>query len=735
VADEVLALTGARTKIVWVHCVEGRPKGWDAVSTEYELKGFDTQDRKERVILPGPASYANPCISPDGELVFYTDAVTSTIYVVNFDGSGKREFGKGYVLCSWRQPVDRSQWLYFTTIGYSNGPVARCRIDDPTVREIVWEKDQAAHTLTVSADGTHAGSEFPWPYAGVAVLPNVSWKQYGNGCNGCIAPDNSYRFFHMGEEVGHDGIIMYDDGGTNRRAINFRGPLPADSWVPRWTNDVRFLTTNSPIGFPDADIYLGKFDSTFMKIEKWVKITSAPSQDTKACGWIDPGLGQYDGEVPCAVEIPAVLTPGGDWEFEWGDGVKEKASAGKHTFQKPGSWTITARKGDAVLKGWMNAQPQKAPAVREVRLLDEANLQVVFDERVALKDAKATLQSEVPVTALALDGEGFGLMASLGGKLGKSEVLRLQGVHDRAQVPNEVKGDVKIERPAWPVNRTGLVFLWETAKKPGNFQYSDKSASFNRTDLRLVRMARYDRFGAMRLDGGVVLATDGGSGIASECMKTHEFSIEATITPFNIYQTSGGAGRILGCNPENGEGPNVALCQDGPKLMLLVKTAANNNAAVRRLQLCDLADQAPNHVVVSFAADKLSCYLNGKLVKETDEVKGTLSWGRPQFENGLHMGGRENASFPWRGLLEGVAVFSRALTAEDAASDYAVYARMLKARKQPKQIELDARVAVMSDVPRLADIAPYRDALMVNEYDVVKVLRGKYKAKKMRVAQ
>ncbi|HUU95521.1 MAG TPA: hypothetical protein VM487_07260, partial [Phycisphaerae bacterium] len=623
VAEEVLALTGARTKVVWVHCAQGRPKGWDAVSPEYELKGFDTKDGKQRVILPGPASYANPCISPDGELVFYTDAVTSTIYVVNWDGTGKREFAKGYVLCTWRHPEDRSQWLYFTANGYSSGPVVRCRIDDPTIRETVWEKEQAAHTLTVSADGTHAGSEFPWPYAGVAVLPNVSWKQYGNGCNGSIAPDNSYRFFHMGEEVGHDGIIMYDDGGANRRLISFRAALGADSWVPRWTNDVRFLTTNSPIGFPDAEIYLGKFDGTFTKVEKWVKVSNEPSQATKACGWIDPGLGQYEGEVPCTIAIPPVLTPGGGWEFDWGDGTKTKGAAGKHTFAKAGSWTITARRGDAVLKGWMNAQPQKAPSVREVRLLDESNVQVVFDERVMLKDAKATLKSKVQVTGLTLDGEGFGLVAGLGGKLGKSEVLRLEGVYDRAQVPNAVKGEVKLERPAWPVNRTGLVFLWETAKRPGSFQYSDNARAFNRTDLRPVRMARYDLWGAMRLAGGVVLAVDGGSGIVSECMKTQEFGFEATITPFNIHQSSGGSGRILGCNPENGDGPNVALCQDGAKLVLAVRMAADR-PQVRRVELCALADQAPNHVVVTFAAGKLSCYLNGKLAKETDELKGAL---------------------------------------------------------------------------------------------------------------
>jgi hypothetical protein len=41
-AQEVLKYTGARTKIVWLHSLIGKGHGWDAISAEYELRGFDT---------------------------------------------------------------------------------------------------------------------------------------------------------------------------------------------------------------------------------------------------------------------------------------------------------------------------------------------------------------------------------------------------------------------------------------------------------------------------------------------------------------------------------------------------------------------------------------------------------------------------------------------------------------------------------------------------------------------
>ena len=734
-AGQILAMTGARTKIVWVHSL-GRNKGWDGVEPTYELKAFDTDEGKARVVLPGPASYANPCISPDGEKILYTDGLTNTIFVINWDGSGKKELAKGYVLCTWRKPDDRSQWLYFTRDGYMTGPVVRCRIDDPSVSEIVWSKDQAAHTLSISADGTHAGSEFPWPFAGVAVFPNVSWRQYGNGCNGCIAPDNSYRFFHMGEEIGHDGVIFYDDGGANRRAIRFRQGF--DSWVPRWSTDVRFLTTNMPIGGPDADIYIGKFDSAFTKVESWIRISYDPGQDTKAFAWIDPGLGQYEGEVPFDVAVSSVPTRGSEWAFDYGDGTVDASRT--HRYVKAGTYAISARHGDTTLKGYVNARERKPPSVREALLLDATHVQLTFDERVRLKDAAASTKSGAAAKSIAPDGEGLSLMIEFEKPLPRRDAIRLSGVLDLAQEPNAVAGEIRVERPPWPIDRAGLVFLWQDAKSP-SFQYSSTARAFNRTSLKSVWMARFNQDGAMLLAGGAFLAPDAASGVAAECSRTGQFSLEALVVPHNIHQGHPeDPRRIIGCNREGGIGDvNLALCQEGANLVAFIRSrpadSKDQNGAVRRVELCTLADRSPNHVVLTWAAGRLACYLNGKLVKESGEVAGVLYWGKGRFEDGLHMGGRGDVRFPWRGRLEGIAIFSRELSAEEAAGDFAAYSKITSARKPPPRIELQAKVSALSDIPKPIEVAPYRDALVVNEYEVVKVLRGKYKGPRMRVAQ
>ena len=102
----------------------------------------------------------------------------------------------------------------------------------------------------------------------------------------------------------------------------------------------------------------------------------------------------------------------------------------------------------------------------------------------------------------------------------------------------------------------------------------------------------------------------------------------------------------------------------------------------------------------------------------------------------MSFGGRgEETRFPWRGKLEAMAIYNRVVEANEAAADFAAYQQILASRRPLPQFELQARLIATSAVPKPAEIAPYRDALIVNEYQVEKVLRGKYDAKTVRVAE
>jgi hypothetical protein len=733
--DDVLNLTGGqRVKFVWQHCVQGEGKDWDAAVPDYELIGFDTAvDTQPRTILPGPASYANPCISPDGEWVLYTDTTNNTLYKVKWDGTGKQEFAKGYMLCCWRNPADSTQWVYFTEDGNSKGKLVRCRLDNPAKREIMLSKQQAAHTLSVSADGTRAGSEFPWPNAGVAYLPDRGWRQYGGGCNANIAPDNSYRFFHMHHS--HMQIEMYEDGGVQERAIVTQ-PVPnRDAWVPRWSTDVRFLTITGPIAGMDADIYFGRFDDKFTKVEKWVKISTAIGQDTKAYAWVDMGLGQYAGEVPYSISIPA---PGeGEWQWDFGDGATAKGTSANHIYEKAGTYTITAKKGETTVKGRMDAQVKSIPKTAWVKAIDARNVNILFTKAMTAATPVFTFTSGTTVERWKMSGDDRELMLTLKADMPAEDTLAISGFTDQNQQPNAVEiRDVKIKVPEWPVNRTAMLYRWENGQQKNFFSLNNKVVPI---EIASQGEARLGRNGEMVLSGGAFVNVDMHTPVwqwmLTECSRSNEFSAELIIKPINLEQgTAEKPATILAMFGDNKTQRGFRLGQVKNQLILNV----NQEGGDKVYQLGMLPDANAHHVMVTFGKGSILAYIDGKLMVKPadnstkDELPGRLSWGAVRH---LALGGESVYEMvPWQGRVEGLALYSRVLSAEEAAQNAAIAVKRLAARKIVPQVQIQVKLKAKTSVPKPTEIAPYTRALVVYEYEIVKVISGTLTAKTIRVA-
>ena len=734
-AAEVFEMTGARTKIVWEHQIATSPMtNWDGTSPDYELVCFDTAEGKQRVVLPGPGSFVNPSITLDGERIIFTDGPSGKVYIVDWDGKNKTQVASGFGLSTWVDPKTGTQWFFVTT----DGKVFRHQVYDPEIKELVWDQTHVSLRFTVSADGTHAGAELPWPRCGVAILPNVLSRQYGRGCNAYLAPDNSYRFMHMGETGGHRGVMMYDDGGVNRRRILFNnvpGRENEASWAPRWTTDVRFLTLSCPIGGAYQEIFIGEFDDDFTRVVRWIQISDELGQDIKGHAWIaPPGLGYSSGEAPLTVEFPAPEREG-EWEWDYGTGDKEKAPAGKHTYAKGGRYRVTARQGKTEVEGSVHVYRAKPPTVTATDLKDETRMVVAFDEPVQLKDTKISLASGIPVKGWSLDTGGIDLVVELGGRITGDDTLHIEGVYDRSQVPKAlVENDVLVSRPPWPADRSGLVFLWETQEK-SNFQRDAGRDAFSATRVTTWRRGTYSRTGAMSLQGGVLFALDAGMGVYSGCTKAQQLTVEAVVTPANLYQGwKEHPHWIMACaSGRSMSDVNFLLGQEGRKLVFCLKQnpAPDDDEAepsVKRVELCELPEGRPTHVVISYEPGRFACYVNGKQVVQTDEVTGSLEWRPLPFDTGLSFGGGKNwggiGHPPWRGELEGIAIYSRAVDAEEAAKNFAAYDAMIKARPVVRRVELRGRLVEKSTVPDLGQIAPYRDALVVYEYEVEKVLEA-----------
>ncbi len=713
---------------------------------------------KSTVIYQGRARGA--CINFAGDKVVFLK-LDGRVCVMNIDGSNFRELtntkNRNASAIEW----PAGDWVYYSEQGASPDGVFNAREKDDTqdkrtIRRVnvltgedelagmaprkIWQLSMAANTTKTSGRFTVTGALLDFSD------PGTKLNSRELNC-GTVVSMNGMFLTEMAHS--HADILIWDWSlATLMRQfhVNEWAKMPNDGRVyfyrPRWAvNSDRWIVMTQGMDF-------GCTKQTNMVLYNWrdgrqIQVTRNPLAG-EACDegedfWLD-GMATdlanapLEGEAPFTVELKSDKLAERRWQWDYGDGTREKATVGRHTFTEPGDYTVTATTGKTVLRQAVTVLKRQPPHMT-LRVLDDHHVLAEFDEPMMLDAASVTLASGTPVARVKAGTLGRDLLISLEAPLPRRDNLTLTGAFDRAQVPNPpVKETVPVVQPPWPANRAGLVFLWE----------SDGTASLCMDQARgwfdPVRMnpwgqARFDRFGAMLLEGGAMYASDTSRCITERCRTKGEWSLEAMLTAVNAFQgRPGRPRRIIGCRRDGDPDFSFSLDQEAGQLSVALTLQNGSDAPkAHRALLGPVTEGQPQLVAVSYTPGKLRGWLNGKLTLEED-VSGQLTWQNSAFVDGLHFGGREQMGTLWRGTIEGVAIYSRALSADDAHGSYQAYSDVLKARPKIKKIRLTATLAAKTAVPRPEEIAPYRNALLVHEYRVLNVLQGEYSGKRIRVA-
>ena len=752
VAARVLKLTGAETRIVWL-----RNKQWQTNKGSVQggggcsIMALDTGGQGERELVPTGELY-NPLISPSGQQVIYTAKTDGKqqIHCVDWNGANSRILGEGFAQWIWREPGTGVQWVYACDAADDNLTfVERFQFDKPTIRERFYT-GRLSKGFSLSADGTRVVSEFPHPNTGMLYTRTgqLDRKDYRTGCNTYISPDNSYFVTIM--DGGHGLVTLYKPDGS-RRDVSVTPPglklrmdgIKGVMWNPKWASDARHLSVAGPVknlGSDRADIWLGQFADDFNSIAKWVQVTANDYMDTYAYVWVDPGLGRYAGEAPYTLAVPSALTGTGTWQWTFGEGATGKD--GKHTYVKAGTYTVTAKQGARTLVGTVNVAAQVPPKLLSAAALDDRRVLLTCSEPIEVAAANVKLASGAVATKLSLDSEESGIIAEFTAPLAAKETLMVAGVTDRAQVPKAMApATVQVIMPDWPSNRAGLTYLWQNARTRNlildarlGLPVSSSLSGFSNYQLSLP--ARFNRFGAaLATGGGYVLNPGASKHIFEGISKTGQFSFEIVVTPADLTQTKGTDDKPIAIVDWGyGWGNGIFwLFQEKDKLLVgLSKKWGDKNPEV--FEMATLPDTKPHHVVVSIADKRLAFYLDGKKVKEIDPSPASfIMGGAPPFQLAAHQPNPHKNT--WRGKFEYLAMYNRFIEEPEAAKNAAAVAATLAQRKALPQIELQAKLVAKSQIPAPAQMLPYRNALVVNEYQVEKVLEGTYTPKTIRVAQ
>ncbi|NKB68907.1 MAG: hypothetical protein GKR89_17715 [Candidatus Latescibacteria bacterium] len=700
--------------LVWESPRSGRWRLWSRQLDGTNLRRL-SPDEKDR-------DHFCPHISPDGQQILYlsypqgrnayqdhTPGQDVSLHLIQADGSGDRVV------------VKRARAYFEDRAALWTGPQSFVYIaDDGTTRQHNLSNGQdqpltaerhAKHGWLTNTTLTHATDGRPRfrPYD--PTNQTLGPAHQHKGCQPYFSPDGTWGYW-MQAAGGPIRRIHLPTGQTGDILAKNDPRLPAGRgylYFPMFSADQRLLVFGaSPDQHDhfksDYDIFAAPTDpATLEIIGPPVRYTFDKGCDRFPDVFARPWeLGYHSGEAPFTVELAAEE---GKEKWQWhidSKGGKRKKKL-RHTFKKSGRYTVEARRGDRLLKARVQVLEARPPQPLQAALQNDRTIIVLFDEPIQNDGIKAKLASGARLSSAEISPDGYRLTLHLDRALKGPDQLRLSRVADRAQRRNRMdEQTLAIKPPQWPVHDEGLVFVWHTGSKRQSHP------------LRPRGQARLSSQQSMRLAKGAYWADGADADLLQRIRASGELTIEAVVTPDHIDQY--GPSRIVTFSA-NANARNFTLGQEGGSLVLRLRTTkTGSNGTSPQVTLCTAEAGKPAHILLSYRPGRLVCYRDGELTLDTDAVQGTLDNWENQH---LLMGDEWDGGRDWAGHLEGVALYDRFFSPDQAQAHATEYRTLLLGRPPTRRWTVEAQLISASTPPTLEQILPYRSALIACEYQLL----------------
>ncbi len=272
--------------------------------------------------------------------------------------------------------------------------------------------------------------------------------------------------------------------------------------------------------------------------------------------------------------------------------------------------------------------------------------------------------------------------------------------------------------PALPAeagtNPRGLVFLWQSAAAENRITPDSASEI-----LQAQGLAWIDRHLALALGGGLFSADEGsGRRLAAALVAKHQLTLSLLATPASLQER----GSLLALS-DGARARNFALRQEGAKILLVVRTSDSAREGFA-IPVATLASPAPRHLLLTFSPGRLSAFVDGVPTAETVPplaVPGDFFLWRP---TSFTFGAETKSPERWHGTLAEIRIWNRPLAATEIAAEAARLQALIAARPAGLRAQAEVRLLASSPAPSLEEISPYREALVVDELEVVRQLSG-----------
>jgi len=643
------------------------------------------------------------------------------------------------------QPYGQSRaalWVSPRALIYIAGDKTTRQLDILTgEEEILIPEPNSRFGMLLNATRTHATNGMPTFSIYHPADRTVSRRTRLPGCQPYRPPDG--RLGHGMAEVGGP-VRKYDLADYTTTVVIDRDSkwLPKGQgflYYPMVSADQRLLAfsaSKNEHGHFDSDfeVFVAPLDPERLEVVGTaVRYSFSHGQDRFPDVWISGNeLGRHRGEAPFRVTLsPDPGEGGGDpWSFDFGDGTPPGPEP-SHVYAAAGSYRVTARRDHRTLGGEVRVAPAAPPKLLRAEVLPGGReVAVLFDEPVDVRRAEARFESGAKLKGLRAGDRGRDLVVTLVEPVAASDVLWVEGVADRAARPNvTTSARVPVELTPWPGAGDGLVFAYATDGAAPAVR--DVDSGHERTfSLVPHGRSRYDAHGALHVTGGWFEVEDLPQRLSAAFRESNAFTLEVTVWP--EHERTEDPARIVSFAYDQ-KSQNLSLSQDGSDAVLRVRVTKDGEKEHASAEFGHLLADVPCHLLVTYRPGQLVAYQNGQRVLDTDAVQGDLSDWRDEVSLAFGAdpagGGRDFA-----GRVEGIALYSRFFEPQEATAHANAYLHEIGEREAVPRIRMQARLVATSVLPTPEQIAPYREALVVNEYEVPEKRRKAIGAGRVRVA-
>ena len=298
-----------------------------------------------------------------------------------------------------------------------------------------------------------------------------------------------------------------------------------------------------------------------------------------------------------------------------------------------------------------------------------------------------------------------------------------------AKAPPVAAGAAVVASGDWPAKNDGLQYVWKNSKHQNAI---DRGADgYEKCFARLLGRARYGEFGQAILHNGGLSGLQMDEKITKAVRASDAFTLEFSC--FMLERKHYAKSAVLAGQLSNLDQGNFVLLQSElygkPQLKLKIRTTQGSLKDTTPLELFDLPVNQPVHLAISFAKGKTSVFVNGEPREQSIHFKGKLKWD----EHPLVFGSLMDHTQDWPGMIEHVAMYSRALAPEEIAAHAKFYQASLAGKKGAPIVRVRAKLVERSPQRDAKDLGAYRRDLVAYAYEVQQVVFGKLDEEEIKI--